>query len=105
MTETILALCLLASLGVIFYLSHRLATTNRQAFQWADTCMKQTLAFNEDQRMHMRDKMELERAPVAPPRRESPDPDRRPKPYQPEHPADIFEQIQNGTADVVPYGT
>lgn len=99
----LLGLCVLLLSLAIFYLVHRLANTNSQAIQWADTCMKQTLAFNEDQRAHMRDKMELERTPVAPP------PDRvvgehKPKTYQPVHPLDVLEAIQNGTEPVVPYG-
>lgn len=51
----------LLSILCIFYLAHRLADTNRTAVGWANTCMTQTCAFNEDQRQYMRDKAELER--------------------------------------------
>lgn len=64
-----LGISLLLAILCIFYLSHRLVETNKTAIGWANTCMTQTCAFNEDQRQYMREKAELSRpeGSTAPP--------------------------------------
>jgi hypothetical protein len=80
----VLGLSVLLLVLCVFYLSHRISEQGKIAVRWAETCMTQTCAFNEDQRSYMRDKMALET-------RVTPDPvptQAAPRPWQPVHPAD-----------------
>lgn len=60
MIESILGVCVLASLAAVFYLSHRLASANNGFERLANDAMKHALSINDDSRHYMLEKRRLE---------------------------------------------